>query len=97
MVVQLEIHAFDGITGRFKIWSCYFPLICYGSPQIMYFHFINDIGIIFYNYVSNFQILSIPVLSSYPFIAMLSGVTLTLLINCASLVKNVLSVSLNLI
>ncbi|KAJ8635318.1 hypothetical protein MRB53_009585 [Persea americana] len=38
-------------------------------------------------------ILSIPVLSSYPFIAMLSGVTLTLLINCASLVKNVLSVT----
>ncbi|XP_024031111.1 protein ZINC INDUCED FACILITATOR 1 isoform X3 [Morus notabilis] len=37
---------------------------------------------------------TIALLSSYPFIAMLSGVTLTLMINCASLLKNVLSVSI---
>ncbi|XP_058079219.1 protein ZINC INDUCED FACILITATOR 1-like [Magnolia sinica] len=39
-------------------------------------------------------ILSIPLLSSYPFIAMLSGLSLTLLINCASVLKNVLSVTI---
>nr|XP_048333950.1 protein ZINC INDUCED FACILITATOR 1-like isoform X1 [Ziziphus jujuba var. spinosa]XP_048333951.1 protein ZINC INDUCED FACILITATOR 1-like isoform X1 [Ziziphus jujuba var. spinosa] len=38
-------------------------------------------------------VLTIPLLSSYPFIAMLSGLTLALLINCASLLKNLLSVS----
>ncbi|GMN67459.1 hypothetical protein TIFTF001_036521 [Ficus carica] len=39
-------------------------------------------------------VLTIALLSSYPFIAKLSGITLTLLINCASLLKNVLSVSI---
>ncbi|KAK7822948.1 protein zinc induced facilitator 1 [Quercus suber] len=37
--------------------------------------------------------LSIPLLSSYPFIATLSGLSLALLIGCASLLKNVLAVS----
>ncbi|XP_042514246.1 protein ZINC INDUCED FACILITATOR-LIKE 1-like isoform X2 [Macadamia integrifolia] len=41
-----------------------------------------------------FAILSIPLLSSYPFIAMLSGSTLALLITCASVLKNVFSVSI---
>ncbi|KAF8398152.1 hypothetical protein HHK36_017078 [Tetracentron sinense] len=36
-------------------------------------------------------ILSIPLLSSYPFIAMLSGFSLTLLVNCASVMKNLFS------
>ncbi|KAF6163899.1 hypothetical protein GIB67_024754 [Kingdonia uniflora] len=35
--------------------------------------------------------LSIPLLASYPFIAMLSGFSLSLIINCASILKNVLS------
>lgn len=39
-------------------------------------------------------VLTIPLLSSYPLIAMLSGVGLSLLINCASLLKNVLCVSI---
>ncbi|KAK9067471.1 hypothetical protein SSX86_014800 [Deinandra increscens subsp. villosa] len=39
-------------------------------------------------------ILSIPLLASYPYIAMLSGFTLSLTLNCASIVKNVLSVSI---
>ncbi|GLT75353.1 hypothetical protein SLA2020_470840 [Shorea laevis] len=39
-------------------------------------------------------VLSIPLLQSYPLIAMLSGLTLSLLINCASILKNVLSVSI---
>ncbi|XP_024031134.1 protein ZINC INDUCED FACILITATOR-LIKE 1 [Morus notabilis] len=39
-------------------------------------------------------VVTILLLSSYPFISMLSGVTLTLVINCASLLKNVLSVSI---
>ncbi|KDP27074.1 hypothetical protein JCGZ_22071 [Jatropha curcas] len=39
-------------------------------------------------------IISIPLLASYPFIAKLSGFNLTLLLNCASVVKNVLSVSI---
>ncbi|XP_030925632.1 protein ZINC INDUCED FACILITATOR 1-like isoform X1 [Quercus lobata] len=38
--------------------------------------------------------LSIPLLSSYPFIATLSGLSLALLIGCASLLKNVLAVSI---
>ncbi|KAL5719749.1 hypothetical protein ACHQM5_012494 [Ranunculus cassubicifolius] len=40
------------------------------------------------------SILSIPVLQSYPFIAMLSGLTLTIALNCASVVKNVFSISI---
>ncbi|XP_048334007.2 protein ZINC INDUCED FACILITATOR 1 isoform X2 [Ziziphus jujuba] len=39
-------------------------------------------------------VLTIPLLSSYAFIAMLSGLTLALLINCASLLKNLLSVTI---
>lgn len=39
-------------------------------------------------------ILNIPLLTSYPFIAMLSGLGLALLINCASVLKNTLSVSI---
>ncbi|KAG6489470.1 hypothetical protein ZIOFF_050739 [Zingiber officinale] len=37
--------------------------------------------------------LSIPLLAAYPFMAKLSGLLLTLIVNCASLMKNVLSVS----
>ncbi|TYJ36482.1 hypothetical protein E1A91_A05G309600v1 [Gossypium mustelinum] len=40
------------------------------------------------------SVLAIPLLQSYPLIAMLSGFTLTLVINCASVLKNVLSVSI---
>ncbi|KAJ4706808.1 protein ZINC INDUCED FACILITATOR-LIKE 1-like [Melia azedarach] len=39
-------------------------------------------------------VLSIPLLSSYPFIAMLTGIALTLSVNCASVLKNVLCVSI---
>nr|POE67954.1 isoform 2 of protein zinc induced facilitator-like 1 [Quercus suber] len=39
-------------------------------------------------------VLSIPVLASYPLIATLSGLTLALVLNCASVIKNVLSVSI---
>ncbi|KAM7522667.1 hypothetical protein LguiA_012569 [Lonicera macranthoides] len=39
-------------------------------------------------------VISIPLLSSYPYIAMLSGFRLLLAINCASLLRNALSVSL---
>ncbi|KAL4572719.1 hypothetical protein LXL04_019501 [Taraxacum kok-saghyz] len=39
-------------------------------------------------------VLSIPLLTSYPFIAMLSGFALSLTLNCASIAKNVLSVSI---
>lgn len=39
-------------------------------------------------------VLSIPLLQSYPFIAMLSGITLYLVINIASLLKNLLSVTI---
>ncbi|KAM7263706.1 hypothetical protein ACFE04_001389 [Oxalis oulophora] len=37
--------------------------------------------------------LTIPLLTSFPFISMASGFTLALLLNCASVIKNVLSVS----
>ncbi|PWA42049.1 major facilitator superfamily domain protein [Artemisia annua] len=39
-------------------------------------------------------VLSIPVLQSYPFIALLSGFMLAFTLNCASVMKNVLSVSI---
>ena len=39
------------------------------------------------------QVLSIPLLTSYTYVAMLSGFSLAFLINCASVMKNVLSVS----
>ncbi|CAN1143714.1 Protein ZINC INDUCED FACILITATOR-LIKE 1 [Linum perenne] len=38
--------------------------------------------------------LSIPLLASYPFMSKMSGFTLSLVINCASVLKNVLSVSI---
>lgn len=41
-----------------------------------------------------FQVLSIPLLASYPCIALLSGFCLSIALNCASMLKNVLSVSL---
>ncbi|KAF8021794.1 hypothetical protein BT93_G2050 [Corymbia citriodora subsp. variegata] len=40
-------------------------------------------------------VLTIPLLSSYPFIAMLSGLGLSIALNCASVAKNVLSVSID--
>ncbi|KAL0429475.1 UNVERIFIED_CONTAM: putative peptide/nitrate transporter, partial [Sesamum radiatum] len=36
-------------------------------------------------------IISIPLLTSYHYIAMLSGITLSIVLNCASLLKNVFS------
>ncbi|KAL8251508.1 hypothetical protein R6Q59_035201 [Mikania micrantha] len=39
-------------------------------------------------------VLSIPLLASYPYIAMLSGFMLSFTLNCASILKNVLSVSI---
>ncbi|XP_039174034.1 protein ZINC INDUCED FACILITATOR-LIKE 1-like isoform X1 [Eucalyptus grandis] len=39
-------------------------------------------------------VLSIPLLSSYPFIAMLTGLSLSTALNCASIAKNVMSVSI---
>ncbi|CAA3032695.1 ZINC INDUCED FACILITATOR-LIKE 1-like [Olea europaea subsp. europaea] len=39
-------------------------------------------------------IVSIPLLTSYHYIGMLSGIALSILLNCASLVKNVLSISI---
>ncbi|XP_010514733.1 PREDICTED: probable peptide/nitrate transporter At3g43790 [Camelina sativa] len=39
-------------------------------------------------------VLLIPLLSCYPYIALLSGVTLHMVINCASIIKNALSISL---
>ncbi|KAL6493808.1 hypothetical protein OROGR_031717 [Orobanche gracilis] len=40
------------------------------------------------------EIISIPLLTSYHFIALLSGITLSFVLNCASLLKNVLSISI---
>ncbi|GJZ10952.1 zinc induced facilitator-like 1-like protein isoform X1 [Tanacetum coccineum] len=40
------------------------------------------------------NVLSIPILTSYPYIALLSGFMLAFTLNCASVVKNVLSVSI---
>ncbi|KAK2983492.1 hypothetical protein RJ640_006505 [Escallonia rubra] len=38
-------------------------------------------------------VLTIPLLTSYPYIAMLTGFSLTLVLNCASVLKNSFSVS----
>lgn len=40
------------------------------------------------------QVLAIPLLAAYPFMSKLSGLQLTLIVNCASLLKNILSVSI---
>ncbi|KAL8162042.1 hypothetical protein V2J09_013531 [Rumex salicifolius] len=40
------------------------------------------------------SILSIPVLQSYPFIGLLSGLSLTVTLNCASVIKNILATSI---
>ncbi|KAL6563053.1 hypothetical protein OROHE_005640 [Orobanche hederae] len=40
------------------------------------------------------EIISIPLLTSYHYIAILSGITLSFVLNCASLLKNVLSISI---
>lgn len=61
------------------IYHCLFPV-----------HIINFVLIVTW---FPMKALSIPLLSSYPFIATLSGLSLALLIGCASLLKNVLSVS----
>ncbi|KAI3472413.1 hypothetical protein Pfo_029534 [Paulownia fortunei] len=39
-------------------------------------------------------VITIPLLSSYPFIARLSGLILLLVLNCASMLKNILSISI---
>ncbi|XP_059295917.1 protein ZINC INDUCED FACILITATOR 1-like [Lycium ferocissimum] len=39
-------------------------------------------------------VLSIPLLASYPYIALLTGVGLSIALNCASMLKNILSVSI---
>ncbi|KAK4378129.1 hypothetical protein RND71_004425 [Anisodus tanguticus] len=39
-------------------------------------------------------VLSIPLLASYPYIALLTGVSLSIALNCASMLKNILSVSI---
>jgi len=39
------------------------------------------------------QVLSIPLLQSYPFIALLSGLALYIVLSAASILKNILSVS----
>lgn len=44
-------------------------------------------------YVSYMQVLSILLLASYPFMANLHGLELTILINIASLLKNMFAVS----
>ncbi|CAN1804377.1 Protein ZINC INDUCED FACILITATOR-LIKE 1 [Linum perenne] len=46
------------------------------------------------NGVYELQALSIPLLASYPFMSKMSGFTLSVVINCASVLKNVLSVSI---
>jgi hypothetical protein len=45
------------------------------------------------NFGFHIQIFSIPLLQSYPFIAMLSGISLYIVISIASMLKNVMSVS----
>lgn len=58
-----------------------------------YLHGLDSLYIYSNGLSSILQIMSIPLLTSYHYIAMLSGITLSIVLNCASLLKNVLSVS----
>ncbi|GMN59272.1 hypothetical protein TIFTF001_028360 [Ficus carica] len=74
-----EVLAISGF-GLLVFQSCLYPYVERLVGPIM----ISRIG----------GVISIPLLSSYPFIAMLSGVSLWLFINLASVMKNVLSISI---
>ncbi|KAJ6989101.1 protein ZINC INDUCED FACILITATOR-LIKE 1-like [Populus alba x Populus x berolinensis] len=93
LVFQLSLYPYmERILGpipvaRISAASTKHPL---ASMYVSCFHlFLCD------SFFVNFpmQVISILLLSSYPFIAMLSGLGLSILINCASIMKNVFSVS----
>ncbi|KAJ6989102.1 hypothetical protein NC653_021859 [Populus alba x Populus x berolinensis] len=91
LVFQLSLYPYmERILGpipvaRISAASTKHPL---ASMYVSCFHlFLCD------SFFVNFpmQVISILLLSSYPFIAMLSGLGLSILINCASIMKNVFS------
>jgi hypothetical protein len=67
-----------------NLWSRYVFHLCFCK---IYF------SLYFWAYKSHMQVVSIPLLASYPYIALLSGLSLAFVLNCASVAKNVLSVS----
>ncbi|XP_073110476.1 probable peptide/nitrate transporter At3g43790 isoform X11 [Elaeis guineensis] len=67
-----------------------FSLLVY--QLLLYPHFAKCLGPITSSRVA--AVLSIPLLASYPFMAKLSGFTLSLIVNCASLLKNAFSVTI---
>ncbi|XP_044507035.1 protein ZINC INDUCED FACILITATOR-LIKE 1-like isoform X3 [Mangifera indica] len=61
--------------------------------QLLFYPLVeNNLGAITVSRIG--AVLTIPLLSSYPYIAMLTGLTLTLVVNSASLLKNVICVSI---
>ncbi|RRT57831.1 hypothetical protein BHE74_00031795, partial [Ensete ventricosum] len=70
---------------RFDNWASSWRLLCSACRKIS-----RDIFPRFLIW----KVLTIPVLAAYPFMSKLSGLQLTLIVNCASLLKNVLSVSI---
>lgn len=74
-----EVLAFSGL-GLLLFQLFIYPLVERNFGPVM----VSRIG----------AVLTIPLLSSYPFLAMLKGLALLLLINCASILKNVLAVSI---
>ncbi|XP_008775054.1 probable peptide/nitrate transporter At3g43790 isoform X6 [Phoenix dactylifera] len=67
-----------------------FSLLVY--QLLLYPRFVKCLGHITSTRVA--AVLSIPLLASYPFMAKLSGFTRSLIVNCASLLKNVFSVTI---
>lgn len=57
------------------------------------FHISFSSLVIYHHNSLSLQSLTIPLLSSYPFITKLSGPLLSIVLNCASILKNTLSVS----
>uniref|UniRef100_A0A6M2EDP0 Major facilitator superfamily (MFS) profile domain-containing protein n=1 Tax=Populus davidiana TaxID=266767 RepID=A0A6M2EDP0_9ROSI len=74
-----EVLAFSGL-GLLLFQLFIYPLVERSFGPVM----VSRIG----------AVLTIPLLSSYPFLAILKGLALMLLINCASILKNVLAVSI---
>jgi len=66
------------------------------SPLFRLWWFINVWAIFIISHVFNMQVLSISLLASYPFMTKLSGPVLSIVVNSASMLKNIFSVSTNL-
>ena len=83
----------SGTCNGVSYCKCKFPKPSFTVLSLFYL-FVLIFQFIFSGYIISYlQVLTIPLLQSYSCIAMLSGFTLSLVLNCASIMKTVLSVS----